>query len=444
MENSPNITDSPGAKAIKTGIWIYFFLVIFEGALRKWVLPGLASPLLIIRDPIALWLLIAAWRKGLLVFNPYMKLMVGIGIIGIFTTLLFGHGNVWVALYGARGLLVHFPFIFLVGQVFNRDDVIKVAKATVWLAIPMTLLIAFQFYSPQSAFVNQGVGGTDSAGFTGALNFFRPPATFSFTNGTTLFYSFLAPFVLYFWLFKGFNRIVLLAATACLFASIPLSISRGLLFQVCLSVIFMLIGVLRRPEYAGKLLIAVMGLIIVLIPASQSTYFQTATEVFSERFTTANKAEGGMNGVLVDRYLGGMAFALGNAPNAPVTGYGLGMGTNVGSMLLSGHIDFLIAEEEWGRTIGELGPFMGLAIILTRLLMAFYLLLACFKKLGENDFLPWLLLSFGLIQVAQGGWAQPTSLGFCVMIGGLTIASLNTAAHNGQQVIDTRSNTSNT
>ena len=38
------------AKRIKQMIWLYFFLLIFEGALRKWFLPFLATPLLVVRD----------------------------------------------------------------------------------------------------------------------------------------------------------------------------------------------------------------------------------------------------------------------------------------------------------------------------------------------------------------------------------------------------------
>ena len=36
---------------IKKLIWAYFLLLLFEGALRKWFLPGLSQGLLIIRDP---------------------------------------------------------------------------------------------------------------------------------------------------------------------------------------------------------------------------------------------------------------------------------------------------------------------------------------------------------------------------------------------------------
>ena len=68
---------------LKKGIWIYFFLIIFEGALRKWIIPGLASPLLIVRDPIAFWLLFTAWNRGILPSTPYLPLIFGIGIISI-------------------------------------------------------------------------------------------------------------------------------------------------------------------------------------------------------------------------------------------------------------------------------------------------------------------------------------------------------------------------
>ena len=33
-------------------IWAYLWLLLFEGAIRKWIAPGLDAPLLVIRDPI--------------------------------------------------------------------------------------------------------------------------------------------------------------------------------------------------------------------------------------------------------------------------------------------------------------------------------------------------------------------------------------------------------
>ncbi|MEP6749983.1 MAG: hypothetical protein ABJB86_19750, partial [Bacteroidota bacterium] len=323
---------------LKMGIWLYFLLLIFEGALRKWILPFLSTPLLIARDPLALWLVLLSWREGLLPRNKYVSYMVFFATVGIITTIFFGHGNAGVAIYGARILLFHFPLMFVFAAIFDRDDVIKMGKITLLIAIPMTLLITAQFYSPQTALVNKGVGGdTDGGGFEGALNFMRPPGTFSFTNGVTLFYNLVGCFVFYFWLNpKGVNRKILIGVTLGLCASIPLSISRGLFFQVALTLVFTLIAVSRKPKYAGKMIFAIMGGFVVFAFLSQTSFFQTATEAFSARFETANRVEGGLQGVLIDRYMGGMFGALADSENKPFFGAGMGMGTNVGAMMLTG------------------------------------------------------------------------------------------------------------
>ncbi|HKB44460.1 MAG TPA: hypothetical protein VKC90_08720 [Chitinophagaceae bacterium] len=412
-------------RLLKQGVWIYFLLLVFEGALRKWILPGLATPLLVIRDPIAIWLIIKSLKRGLLTVNFYLFMMVLIGLVGLFTALFFGHGNFLVAAFGARILLIHFPLIFVIGKIFTRADVIKMGKACLWISIPMTVLLALQFYSPQTAWVNRGIGGDmTGAGFSGALGFYRPSATFSFTNGTSLFYGFCAPFIVYFWLEKGINKIILIGAAISLLAAIPLSISRGLFFSVTVTMIFASIIILRKPKYIGRMIFIGMGIMIAMMFLSKASFFQTATQAFSNRFETANEQEGGVKGVLVDRYLGGMAGVLTQSAELPFFGYGLGMGTNVGGMLLSGKREFLISEGEWGRVIGEMGTIMGLMIIFLRLALSIKISIACYKKLMMGDLLPWILLSFGLLNLPQGSWSQPTSLGFCVLTGGLIIAAL--------------------
>lgn len=411
---------------LKRAIWIYFFLLIFEGALRKWVLPSLATPLLIIRDPVALWLIVVAWRRGLIPPNYYLTGMLIIGTIGIFTAVLLGHGSLPVALFGARIFLLHFPLIFIIGRVFTRNDVLALGRVTLWITIPMVVLVALQFLSPQSAWVNRGVGGDmQGAGFSGALGYFRPPGTFSFTNGNTTFFSFVAPFVFYFWLdSKAIHKPLLMAATFGLFLAIPLSISRSLLFQVVLCLSFLLVAIARKPENLWRMLLTVVGGVMVLGVLSQMSLFATATEAFTARFNDANENEGGLEGVFLDRFLGGLIGAVTGSANLPLFGMGIGMGTNAGSVLLTGKADFLIAEGEWGRTVGELGPLLGLAVIFLRIRFAAKMAWACYIQLTKGDLLPWLLLSFGLLSLAQGGWAQPSSLGFCTLIGGLMIASL--------------------
>lgn len=413
-------------RLLKTGIWLYFFLLIFEGALRKWFLPGLSTPLLIIRDPLACFIVILAWKQGRLVWNHYMSMMGLIGITGIYTAFFLGHGNLMVALYGARIMLFHFPLIFVIGHIFKLQDVITMGKVILWITVPMTLLIMLQFYSPQSAWINRGIGGNlEGAGFGGALGYFRPPGTFSFTNGTSLFYAFVASFVFYFWIdSKSINRLLLILATASLLAAIPLSISRGLFFSVIVSLIFALLAIFREPKYWSQIIIICLGILTALLVLNQAAFFQTAFGAFSSRFESANEIEGGLESVFLDRFFGGMINALAASSDQPFWGYGLGMGTNVGSMLLTGKATYLISEGEWGRLIGELGPVMGLMMIYLRLGLCIKVAFACYKKLSQGNFLPWMILSFGSLSLAQGQWAQPTSLGFSILGAGLMIASL--------------------
>ena len=61
---------------IKKLIWAYFILLLFEGALRKWFLPGLSQGLLIIRDPIVIWIYYLAYVQGVFpINNKYLKIV---------------------------------------------------------------------------------------------------------------------------------------------------------------------------------------------------------------------------------------------------------------------------------------------------------------------------------------------------------------------------------
>jgi hypothetical protein len=412
---------------LKKAIWAYFLLLIFEGALRKWFLPFLSTPLLLVRDPIVIWALVKASKAGLLPKNGYITTSVAIGIISMFTAIAFGHGNLFVAFFGARTFLFFVPFIFLIGRTFTGKDVEAIGRITLWIALPMTVLVALQFSSPQSAWVNRGVGGDEGgAGFSGALGYFRPPGTFSFTNGLSLFYSFTSSYVFYFWLNPAkVNKLLLIGATFALIAAIPLSISRGLLFAIGVVAVFVLIATARKPKYIGKVIGAGIGLFVLMTILSQQAFFNTATEALTHRFETAAVSEGGVEGTLVGRYLGGILESITSPTNAPFFGYGSGSSTNVGSRLLSGKVESGIAEDELGRIINEIGPLMGMIIILIRAGISIKSVILSYRRLALGDALPWIILAFSLLSGPQANWSQPTALGFSILSIGLVYAALN-------------------
>lgn len=423
-----NVVVPAEIRMLKAGIWAYFLLLIFEGALRKWFLPGFSTPLLIIRDPFALFLILKSiqmnvWRPG-----GYVVLMWGITILSFSLTLLVGHGNIIVALYGLRITILHFPLIFIIGAIFNKRDVLKLGSSVLWINIFMTLLVGIQFYSSQSAWVNIGVGGDIAgSGFSGAAGFFRVPGTFSFTNGLSLFYGFSAAFIFYFWVTKKEeqgNRLLLIFSTLALVAAIPLSISRTVLFEVILSFLFLVCISWQNPKIIKSLLAVIVITILVIATLNNLNFFQTASMAFTERFNNASSTEGGLEGTLVDRFLGGLYSAITNT-SASFSGMGLGMGTNAGAQLMTGKREFLLSEGEWGRLIGEMGFLLGLVAILIRITLVTDLLKRTWRAIGDGNSLAWMLMSFGTLSVLQGQWAQPTALGFSTLIGGLVIASLN-------------------
>jgi hypothetical protein len=67
---------------------------------------------------------------------------------------------------------------------------------------------------------------------------------------------------------------------------------------------------------------------------------------------------------------------------------------------------------------------LGLLVIALRLGFCLQLLVASYQRLQAAEILPWLLLSYTLINMAQGQWGQPTSLGFSILAGGLMLAIL--------------------
>ena len=58
--------------------------------------------------------------------------------------------------------------------------------------------------------------------------------------------------------------------------------------------------------------------------------------------------------------------------------------------------------------------------------MSFKLTLRSYSLLNGGDLLPWLIGSLGILILTQGGWQQPTALGFFSLVAGLWIASMKT------------------
>ena len=142
--------------------------------------------------------------------------------------------------------------------------------------------------------------------------------------------------------------------------------------------------------------------------------------------TAAAESEGDAVGSLISRVTTAFSQPIDTIERTPTFGYGIGVGTNVGARLLAGRTGFLLAEDEWGRVIMELGPLLGVAFIIFRVCLTAYLGLIAFRALRQdNDLMPMLIFSAVAWIIMMNQWGQATQLGFAVAGGGLLLASVN-------------------
>jgi hypothetical protein len=415
-------------RKIQLLLWSYFWLLIFEGALRKWVVPELSDPLLLARDPICMVAIALGWPYLMHGINQiFVVTLYAIAGFAMVFAMLFGHKDWFTALFGARILVLHFPLIFLFGAVFNTDDAWKFAKALLILGIPMTILIGFQFSLPQEHLVNVAPGGEGSAGYAGAMDKFRPPGTFSFISGLSNFYGLTAAAFVG-WVTCGPKPIpkwIWLAGVALIFA-LPLSISRSLLFNYISVIGFALLACILAGKALKNFLIGGALVSLIFLFLSGNALYNEAQQAFSYRWNDATFTEGGhlgVLGVLDVRLLGVFRDGIDLANQSPLFGQGIGMGTNVGAMRLNGTMEFLLAESEWGLIMGELGVFLGVVYISFRVFIAIYLLILSFNNAIKGNTFPLILLAFVFPSFVLGQTFQSTSLGFIIFGAGLTLAA---------------------
>lgn len=424
---------------VKNLIWLYFWLLIFEGALRKWFLPSLSSPLLLVRDPIALLAIWIGWP--LLASSPWIKWfqpLFIIGVLSLFLALTIGHGDLFVAFYGARLFFLQLPLLFLFPLVFNRKDIISFCWVLLWLSIPMTLLLVLQSNVPGTHILNVAPGGEGTAAFDGALGRTRPPGTFSFITGVVSFYSQAAAsffILLYCSKPKLPARILLGISGVALVLALPVSISRSLLAGYALVIVAVIVASLLARSNISTLIYGLIGISLSIFIASSLPIFQVTSEAFLERWelagasTGADRSQDGDIGVAIsqitDRILPGITTPLANLDSLPFFGLGVGYSSNVAAQRFVGKLAFLAGENSYEATLLELGYPLGLFFIFWRLILGLSLLRAALSQAVIGNQVPLILSAVSIGVLIQGQIAQPTAVGFLVFSVGLTLVSIN-------------------
>ena len=318
---------------IKKLIWAYFLLLLFEGALRKWFLPGLSQGLLIIRDPLVIWIYYLCYSIGVFPLNnKYLQRCFQWVTIAVVLSFLINQAHPATVAYGARTNLLHFPLIFIMGRILTWEDVINFGKAFLVLAAPMTWVVAQQFQADAEAIINTAAGGIGSQLETSGGKV-RASGTFSFVSGIVFYYCFSIAFVIYGFLVKGsFPRWMLYLGTSATFLAMVTAGSRAVIAE-CLQVLAC-IGFLAfyKPEQFGRITVLAFALTSLgLILYSQIDLFKEGFNFLSLRFEEAANVEGNPIEAYFKRYIDIILAPYEYSLFTSFSGYGLGSATRAGA-----------------------------------------------------------------------------------------------------------------
>ena len=418
-----NLLVNDNFNAIKKLILAYFLLLLFEGALRKWFLPGLSNGLLIIRDPIVIWIYYLAINQNIFPStNKYIRFLIRLTIISVFLSVAV-QGHPLTIGYGIRTNLLHFPLIFIMGKVLTHEDVIMYGKLFLLLALPMTWVVAEQFQSDRLDAINVAAGGTGHQMMTSGDKV-RASGTFTFISGIVFYYCFTISFIIYGFLRKNtFPNWILYLGTAATFLAMVTAGSRSVIAESLQ--VFACLGFLAyfRPSEFGKIAFSTFFLVVIAIVLYyQVGLFKDGLNFLSMRFEEAANVEGNPIEAYLNRY-----WVIISSPFISIDffsinglfGHGIGSGTRAGAAMGRG----VGYELDWDRHIYECGSLIGLVYIYFRFWIVKDMLYLCFSSIKRNTYLAILIWGAAAPVIMFGILGQPTNLGFAAFGGGLCIAS---------------------
>ena len=376
---------------------VFFILIIVEGAIRKWLFHGAGVAFIFIRDPIALLIYGTYFFKTRL--SQGWVIYWGFGVVGFaglaLIQALTESVSPFVILIGFRYYLYFMPIAFIAGQSVSEQAFYKWVRLTIWCALPISVLVILQFYSPVGSILNAGTA--DSANeliFTVVYGVVRPYGPFSFTAGQGYFSDLSVCVSLIVLCERKKANVSFGLAVGMLVASltmVALSGSRGTyIFSVPPILCFLAGELLAGRSRKVVWILGVSPVIIFIFLAILFVVFPQAALTMAERQQDAIAGEGATQYRMI--FIATEFISV--LTDTPLFGYGVGAGTNAGSFLALGEAGFLLHEYEWTRLTEELGPIIGPFIIFLRISATTYLGYLAIKKARRGSSIALILFGF--------------------------------------------------
>lgn len=366
-------------RAIVRLVFIVLFLLLFEGVLRKWLIPDLQRLLYFIRDPFVILIYVYALAYGMLPRNSVLIIALLFAVpVAIFHLMMalsgIGHPLAWAL--GVRHYFFYLPLAFVMGYCLRFEDVAIIVRFSLIASIPISILAFIQHQAPPSAVVNRGLpGGAEGVRVAGDV--LRPFGVFPYTAPHVWYTAATIAVVALAWPSRRRFHLswpLLLCSTMATSVMALTTGSRAIWFYSFSIVLFAMLATCSSGRGQINFRIAGFAILFALTSvALYSTFLDPALQAMIERHDRAVQNEGD----IISRAFGHVTGPFEVALDAPIQGYGLGMGMSGAAAAITGERAFSLAETEWSDVVLELGPVLGIGFILLRLYIVSWLLYRC-------------------------------------------------------------------
>jgi hypothetical protein len=364
----------------RAGVQVALVLVVFEGAIRKWLLPGAQDLIYFAKDVVLLGVYLGYLREAprlrhrvasLPLLYPLLGMTAVFGLLQVFNPNL---PNILVGVLGFKAYFFYIPLLLVLPAAFPSDAAaFRFLQRYALLAIPVGLLAVAQFFSPATSTLNAYARAAAEGPYAttfGTSSHVRVTATFPYITGYASYL--LATAVLLVTLLSvrrwelWSNRLIY-AGLGMTFLGMLMTGSRGpvVVFAVIFPLYWWLVVIRERQKAA--LLGRTLGAILIL-GAFLSFVGRDALDAFQGRAS-------GSGSEIANRVLSPAVAPMKVLPHVGLLGFGIGSTHQTATALVPHLVPFswlrgLLIEVETGRVMVELGPLGFVLVYLVRIALA--------------------------------------------------------------------------
>lgn len=421
-------------------ITLFILLIFYDAIFRKWITPSLSNIIM----PIKIFVCILIILKGYKYVKSYTvweKSFAFIGCILFFTSLMLGHGNLYVTIWGCLPYWIGLTCCYTLGKILSINDIKRIGVLIVYTAIFHSILTIIQFTLPVNHFLNVGAAAIDQIAemTAGELSgMFRPQGIFMTTAPTFMLLA--LSFILY---FLNFSKGVI--SRKILILSFVLTVTAAI-FSTSRSTIFVLSGLLLyfiffcvNKRISGNIIKYMLVIIPFMFLITLTPLGKIAINNMGNRFSNASETVSGdrgktTKGNLLDIYNRTVGYNINaildphtlDGERPPFWGYGQGISTQTGGRLLGNtkHSGFALAEWDGLRIMCESGYLFGWIVIYIR--MAYvcrFLPKLSLMKRSQKMLAMMLFPSFFISFFLSNTWGNAFNACIAFLIGGMFLSA---------------------